>query len=158
MGTEPCILTPADLLTYWLGHRRLTRRVIQAFPDTALFTFMPAPPMRSFAELIWEIHETTTYTLNVLLTGICPPTSRGEVTWPDRAALLADWDALSARLDTDLPGVPPERYTQTLLFPWQVETGFQAALGEIDNEIHHRGQGTVYLRLLGVKPPEFWER
>ncbi|NLG08337.1 MAG: damage-inducible protein DinB, partial [Deinococcales bacterium] len=28
----------------------------------------------------------------------------------------------------------------------------------IDNEIHHRAQGYVYLRALGVEPPPFWER
>jgi uncharacterized damage-inducible protein DinB len=28
----------------------------------------------------------------------------------------------------------------------------------IDNEIHHRGQGYVYLRELGIEPPPFWER
>jgi uncharacterized damage-inducible protein DinB len=28
----------------------------------------------------------------------------------------------------------------------------------IDNEIHHRGQGYVYLRALGIVPPPFWER
>jgi uncharacterized damage-inducible protein DinB len=28
----------------------------------------------------------------------------------------------------------------------------------IDNEIHHRGQGTVYLRALGIEPPPFYER
>jgi uncharacterized damage-inducible protein DinB len=28
----------------------------------------------------------------------------------------------------------------------------------IDNEIHHRGQGYVYLRSLGIEPPHFWER
>jgi uncharacterized damage-inducible protein DinB len=28
----------------------------------------------------------------------------------------------------------------------------------IDNEIHHRGQGYVYLRALGIEPPHFWER
>ncbi|RYD85889.1 MAG: damage-inducible protein DinB, partial [Sphingobacteriales bacterium] len=28
----------------------------------------------------------------------------------------------------------------------------------IDNEIHHRGQGYVYLRALGIEPPFFWER
>jgi len=27
-----------------------------------------------------------------------------------------------------------------------------------DNEIHHRGQGYVYLRSLGTEPPPFWER
>jgi uncharacterized damage-inducible protein DinB len=35
---------------------------------------------------------------------------------------------------------------------------FTAVIGAVDNEIHHRGQGTVYLRLLGIMPPEFWER
>ena len=28
----------------------------------------------------------------------------------------------------------------------------------IDNEIHHRGQGYVYLRALGKEPPPFYER
>jgi uncharacterized damage-inducible protein DinB len=28
----------------------------------------------------------------------------------------------------------------------------------IDNEIHHRGQGYVYLRANGVEPPPFYER
>ena len=28
----------------------------------------------------------------------------------------------------------------------------------IDNEIHHRGQGYVYLRTLGIEPPAFYER
>ena len=28
----------------------------------------------------------------------------------------------------------------------------------IDNEVHHRGQGYVYLRALGVEPPPFHVR
>ena len=28
----------------------------------------------------------------------------------------------------------------------------------IDNEIHHRAQGFVYLRALGIEPPFFWDR
>jgi uncharacterized damage-inducible protein DinB len=28
----------------------------------------------------------------------------------------------------------------------------------IDNEIHHRGQGYVYLRALGIDPPPFYDR
>ena len=28
----------------------------------------------------------------------------------------------------------------------------------VDNEIHHRGQGYVYLRALGIEPPPFYER
>ena len=28
----------------------------------------------------------------------------------------------------------------------------------IDNEVHHRGQGYVYLRAMGIEPPPFYER
>ena len=28
----------------------------------------------------------------------------------------------------------------------------------VDNEIHHRGQGYVYLRALGIAPPAFYDR
>ncbi|HEU4878313.1 MAG TPA: DinB family protein [Gemmatimonadaceae bacterium] len=28
----------------------------------------------------------------------------------------------------------------------------------IDNEVHHRGQGYVYLRSLGIEPPPFYVR
>ena len=28
----------------------------------------------------------------------------------------------------------------------------------VDNEIHHRGQGMVYLRALGIEPPAFPDR
>jgi uncharacterized damage-inducible protein DinB len=28
----------------------------------------------------------------------------------------------------------------------------------VDNEVHHRGQGYVYLRALGVEPPAFFQR
>lgn len=35
---------------------------------------------------------------------------------------------------------------------------FSSILYFIDNEIHHRAQGTVYLRSLGIEPPAFWNR
>jgi uncharacterized damage-inducible protein DinB len=40
---------------------------------------------------------------------------------------------------------------------WE-STGIGTILYAIDNEIHHRGQGYVYLRSLGIEPPPFWER
>lgn len=41
--------------------------------------------------------------------------------------------------------------------PWFPMQGYATLLYMLDNEIHHRGQGYVYLRLLGLEPP-FWER
>ena len=40
---------------------------------------------------------------------------------------------------------------------WE-NSGINTILYGIDNEIHHRGQGYVYLRALGIDPPPFWER
>ena len=47
-------ITPEALLAHWQGHRRLTRRVIDAFPDDKLFTFSVGP-MRPFGSLALEM-------------------------------------------------------------------------------------------------------
>src|SRR5581483_11869891 len=47
------VLTPAQLLKHWQGHRSLTRRTIQAFPDDKLFTYSLGG-MRPFSELVYE--------------------------------------------------------------------------------------------------------
>ncbi len=43
-------LTSEQLLAHWQGHRNLTRRVIEAFPEKELFSFSVGG-MRPFAEL-----------------------------------------------------------------------------------------------------------
>jgi len=47
-------ITPEGLLEHWQGHRRLTRRVIAAFPEDALFTFGLAG-MRPFGRIAHEL-------------------------------------------------------------------------------------------------------
>ncbi|PNY81201.1 DinB family protein [Deinococcus koreensis] len=152
------MIEPSVFAAHWLGHRHLTRRVIAAFPPDALFTFSPAPPLRPFGEMVWELHGQTAYTLRGLLDG-----DWGEPTWDtlpgtDRAAVLAAWDGQTARIETGLPGVPAERYGETLTLSWGEMLVFTAVIGSIDNEVHHRGQGMVYLRELGTQPPDFWDR
>lgn len=154
----PALLTPEHLLTHWQGHRRLTRRLVEAFPEDQLFTFTAAPPMRSFAELVWELYNVTSYTVDGLVTdGWGNPEGWQEVP-QDRAALLAAWDGLTAKMDAELPTIPPARYGEEKTLFWGVMLGLDTALYAIDNEIHHRGQGYVYLRALGIEPPPFWER
>jgi hypothetical protein len=98
------------LLSHWLGHRRLTRRTIEAFPEDALFTYH-APNMRSFGAMI---HEVDTY-LPVVLQGA----AEGSWRWPreyasstpaDKADLLAAFDVATADLETYLPRIPTERF------------------------------------------------
>ena len=57
------------------------------------------------------------------------------------------------------PQIPPERFQETMTafgkYPGRV---YDLLLYAIDNEIHHRGQGYVYLRALGIEPPPFYVR
>lgn len=153
-AAQPVILSPAQFLEHWQGHRRLTRRVILAFPEDQLFSY-GIGGMRSFGMLAWEIHQVSGFTLKGMRTGdwAMPDWSAG--TPQDRAGLLKAWDELTARFETELPQVAPAFYSQMHALPWGEMSGWAAAIYSIDNEIHHRGQGYVYLRALGTEPPEF---
>jgi uncharacterized damage-inducible protein DinB len=55
----------------------------------------------------------------------------------------------------DSRGAFSETMTAFGMYPGKV---YDLLLYGIDNEIHHRGQGYVYLRSLGIAPPAFFER
>ncbi|QFP75639.1 DinB family protein [Deinococcus sp. AJ005] len=153
-AAQPVILSPAQFLEYWQGNRRLTRRVTLAFPEDQLFEFSIGG-MRPFGVLAWEIHQVSELTLTGLLTGEWPmPEWRNGVS-QDRAELLDAWDELTARIETEMPKVDPAFFPRLHTLPWGEMSGWAAAIYNIDNEIHHRGQGYVYLRALGIEPPAF---
>ncbi len=52
-AAEVNVETADDLLRNWQGHRALTRRVIDAFPEDKLFHFSLGG-MRPFSEMAWE--------------------------------------------------------------------------------------------------------
>jgi uncharacterized damage-inducible protein DinB len=153
----PAAITFAGFQDHWLGHRRLTRRVIAAFPEDQLFTFSAAPPMRTFGEMGGELHFVSAMTLDGLLTG-----EWKEPDWATaprtQSELLAAWDALSARIEAEFGQIDPATFSRMSALPWGEMPGWAAAIYAVDNEIHHRGQGYVYLRALGTEPPPFYER
>lgn len=150
-------LTPDDLLAHWLGHRRLTRRTIEAFPTDEAFATFSVGGMRPFADLVAE------------MLGVAVPTARGVATgeWPwepvappaTRAEALAAWDAATPQLEAHFGQIAPERFaqTETAFGEWTMPV-WELLCYALDNEVHHRGQGFVYLRALGVEPPAFPDR
>lgn len=149
------VITPDALLEHWQGHRRLTRRVIEAFPEDKLFAFSTGG-MRPFGELANEFLQMSVPTLR----GI----STGEWTGPEdkqtsKADVLRAWDADTEALNRLWAEMPPQRLQEThTAFGQWTGTGTWLLLYIIDNEVHHRGQGYVYLRELGIEPPPFYER
>ena len=163
-ATESILFISSDnLLNAWLGHRRLTRRVIEAFPEDKLFTYSIGG-MRTFSEMMKEIID------------IGGPGIRGIATdnWENtggfdkhtlnpedntKEGFLRLLDEGTAEIIEYWPQISEERFQEmTTVFGQYEGQVFSSILYFIDNEIHHRAQGTVYLRSLGIEPPAFWNR
>jgi uncharacterized damage-inducible protein DinB len=151
------VITPAELLEHWQGHRRVTRKVIEAFPETELFTFAVGG-MRPFADLAMEMISMGIPGIDGIVSGEWSQYQEGAAP-KTKEALLYKWDELTEKINRLWPQIKPERFHETELAFGQWEGPIYFTLFYfIDNEIHHRGQGYVYLRALGIEPPPFWDR
>jgi uncharacterized damage-inducible protein DinB len=150
------VIAPEQLLKHWQGHRALTRRVIDAFPEDQLFSFTVGG-MRTFGDLAWEFIQMALPTIRGVVTGAWTAPEAEKPT--TKAEILRLWDEDTAEIDRFWGQLSPQRFqeTDTAFGQWTMPV-YDLLLYIIDNEVHHRGQGYVYLRALGIEPPPFWER
>lgn len=152
------IIGKEQLLKHWQGHRALTRRVIEAFPEKELFEFSVAG-MRPFSDLAIELLSIGGPALKAIVDRAATPYSEEGITPKTKAELLKLWDAETETINNYFGRIPHEDFSETFnLFGQYAFPIYQNILYFVDNEIHHRGQGYVYLRALGIQPPFFWER
>ncbi len=150
------VITPEQLLAHWQGHRALTRRVIDAFPEDQLFNYTIGG-MRPFANMAKEFIGMAVPTLNGVITGNWKQGAANEA--KTKAEILSQWDETTAEMNNLWPTIPAARFQETDLAFGQWKMQIWALIAYIiDNEIHHRGQGYTYLRAIGVEPPPFYER
>lgn len=156
--TEQSIITPAELLQNWQGHRGLTRRVIEAFPEKELFEFSIGG-MRSFADLAKEMLAIAAPGLKQIATGIQENFDEKRAAITTKQQLLDAWDEATEQINAYWARIPEKKFRETInlfgQFNFPVIVNITYAL---DNEVHHRGQGYVYLRALGIEPPPFYDR
>lgn len=151
------VITPEELLKHWQGHRGLTRKMIEAFPEDKLFTYSIGG-MRPFADLVYEF-------LGMAVPGVTGIATGKWQQWADakkvttKKELLSFWDQATESINEIWPTIPPHRFQEEdVAFGQWPGTGISFVFYFIDNEIHHRGQAYVYLRSLGIEPPAFWDR
>lgn len=160
MDRKAEIISSQSLLSHWQGHRGLTRKVIEAFPESELFKFSLGG-MRPFSDLAMEMINMARPGVKGLATNDWANSwAESEQATPGtKAELLALWDDTTEKINTFWPQIPSYRFQETVMAFGQWEgPGHWILLYFIDNEIHHRGQGYVYLRALGIEPPPFWDR
>lgn len=157
------VYTPDQFLQGWLGQRRVTRRLIEAFPQEALFNYSIGG-MRPFAEMVKEIISMSSPGVKGLVTNDWTPIAgldhhTGKVEAHSKNDLLRLWDNATEDITNYWAQIPAERFQETVLAFGQYEGVANSIIQYIiDNEIHHRGQAYVYLRSLGIEPPAFYDR
>lgn len=158
METVTEIISSEALLAHWQGHRTLTRRVIDAFPEKELFEFSIGG-MRPFSKIVMELLGIAGPGLKEIVSGQSNPLNESFDDITTKSQLLEKWDEESAVVNEYFSQISPARFHETFnLFGMYEAPVIYSIQYFIDNEIHHRGQGYVYLRALGVEPPPFWER
>ncbi|MGG4266771.1 DinB family protein [Peribacillus simplex] len=152
-------LSKEGLLNILEGNRRLTMRVIEAFPEEELFHYTPAEKLRPFAEMVKEIMNIETGYMRGIALSVWE--------FPDSFAALSTKRALisaceAVRQDTrKLWGQITEETLEAVEkdpFFGPSQSHFERLQYALENEIHHRGQGYIYLRTLDIEPPEFFVR
>lgn len=154
------VISPEQLLKHWQGHRGVTRKTIEAFPDDKLYTYAVGG-MRPFADLVMEMLGMAVPGVQGVITGKWdnPATSFGRQAPATKKELIDLWDQTTEQINQLWPQIPPHRFQEVdLAFGLYKAPLYFIIYYWIDNEIHHRGQGYVYLRSLGIEPPAFWDR
>jgi uncharacterized damage-inducible protein DinB len=152
------VITPEDLLKHWQGHRALTRHVIEAFPEKDFFEFSIGG-MRPFSKLTDELLAIAAPALKSIVNRDSQPFKEGEEKLIFKAQYLEKWDESTDEINKYWEQLKIEDFSENFNLFGQYEFPIvQNILYFIDNEVHHRGQGYVYLRALGIEPPFFWER
>lgn len=162
-NADAVVMTAETVLKHWQGHRSLTRRVIDAFPEDKLFSFSIGG-MRPFSELAMEMIHMAGHGIEGIVSGKWESFGNSSdgasmETPKTKAGLLQLWDKMTEKINALWPQIPPQRFQEVDVAFGQYEGPIHWTLFYfIDNEIHHRGQGYVYLRGLGIEPPAYWDR
>lgn len=142
----------------------LTRRVLDRVPD-AQFSWRPHPTsvtLGRLAEHLAELPQWATITMTQSSLEMTTPRPDGYQSPATRDAVLAMMDANIAKARIELVGKTDAEF----MAPWTLRAGGKevftmpkAAVMRnfvLNHIVHHRGQMTVYLRMLGVAMPSIY--
>jgi uncharacterized damage-inducible protein DinB len=154
------LMDPSKLLELLTGNRRLTLRTVNAFTEKDLFHYSPIEPMRPFAGMVQEFLRIEDVIMQGIVTGDWKYDEevdkyKGIATARE---LLEACESVRRQTLERWPQFTAERLLAVEKDQWGTMRNVDRLQYALENEIHHRGQAFVYLRLLGTEPPAFYER
>jgi uncharacterized damage-inducible protein DinB len=152
-----------DLIAEYDRETVKTRKMLEAIPADADFNYKPHPKSMSLGRLTGHLTDMTgEWALNVLNKDKMdlPADFKWEAYVPaSKAALLEKFDKELPAVRAAIAAVPAEKWDQH----WQFIFGGHAWIDDakhqvfrdavLNHMVHHRGQLSVYLRLLNAKIP-----
>jgi uncharacterized damage-inducible protein DinB len=147
----------ASLLGQLAGEHRTTIAVVKHALDDKL-GYSPHEKMRSFSELSQHIYLAGVWFADIMTTGKVDFGAEGK---PEpqtkKDALLAKCEALNRETINKISHLSPEALARPVEFPSMGPFASVIYLGwHLHHLIHHRGQLSVYLRLMGAKVPSIY--
>src|SRR3954470_11780218 len=114
--TSTVVITPEAFLDHWQGHRRLTRKVIEAFPEDKLFTYSIGG-MRPFSEMALETLSMAIPSLSGVVTGKWQRADElghrnGKSKPATKEELLQRWDETTEQMNELWGQIPPQRFME----------------------------------------------
>jgi uncharacterized damage-inducible protein DinB len=174
--------TSEDFLDYYRRQRRWTRSLVAAVPEEH-FDWRPSEPSFSCGELVRHMIQSEEFWRKLILEAVegrpfdpfgltgsglermaafrrpnLEAAGRAVKRGSSFAQCLEIWSPIQARTEADLARITPEQLAaveveQPLLaqrFPL-----WEALLVMVGHEVHHRGQLSACLKMLGVEQPAF---
>jgi len=145
-------MTKSAIIKYWENVRKLTLKLFEMFPEDT-FDFRPVETVRSVAEQFDHILVVELYTRIGIITGewnMAPFSMERDI---GRTNLRNKLYSEHKKTIGMLRLLPEGRFMRIYDTPFGELTGEAIIYEAIDEEIHHRGNLYVYLRILGIKPP-----
>jgi len=130
-------------------HLRTTRRLVEQFPDDKI-GFRPMPDVRSAAEIAGHIYNFLTEATETVLAGKHMPAD--PPAFASKTELLAYTDSQLEKAYANLAKITEAQVAATISAYGTEFPGWQMLGFVYDELLHHRGQLTVYLRLLSIPP------
>ncbi|MEO8596152.1 MAG: DinB family protein [Candidatus Solibacter sp.] len=150
------------LAKHWKSSGDFTIAVAKAMPAD-LYTFRPNPEEMNFGQLMAHIG----------LANLSACTRASGMTRPNVPDKIMAWSKDSGKIDVDrdlaiqfltdtfafcskaVDSMTPEKLGASITAGNQQMTGFEVLWSYFTHTAHHRGQAEVYMRVKGIKPPDY---
>lgn len=139
---------------HWTTAKELTLAVADAMPAES-YDFKPVPAEMSFGEQMIHIAESSYFYCSYIADAKSPYPEPAKDAKIDKAGAMKDLGASFDYCGKVFDGLDETKLSQIHTSGKRSSSTMDVMLGALAHMAHHRGQAEVYLRLKGIKPPQY---